>query len=54
MSEPAFTRNVILRGFETLSSELARREAPRTLSAECWLARILAEPGDELAQAVGE
>ena len=26
MSEPAFSRNVILRGFEVLSSELARRE----------------------------
>lgn len=26
MSEPAFTRNLILRGFEALSSELARRE----------------------------
>ena len=26
MSEPAFTRNVIVRGFEAVSSELARRE----------------------------
>jgi hypothetical protein len=26
VSEPAFTRNVIVRGFEALSSELARRE----------------------------